>query len=185
MFGQNERLEVMKTRCKTSAKVVSIFQIITIVGVVLSFVGAVICFTQQGMINTHIADAVKSGQVSVENFRIGSGGVRFMINYENAFEAGNYAVPIAATCAVSAVMCLIVTVVLTIFKSIFNSLVKEDTPFSDSILGRLRISFIIMTVAVFAFMGLGPAVVGALLMWCIYSILDYGKALQAEIDETL
>ena len=39
MYEQGKRLEVMKERCKMSSRVVSIIQIFTIVGVVLSFVG--------------------------------------------------------------------------------------------------------------------------------------------------
>ena len=62
---------------------------------------------------------------------------------------------------------------------------KEDTPFSDHILGRLKVCFIIITAAILVFVGVGPGVVGALLMWSIYSIHEYGKALQTEIDETL
>ena len=37
MYEQGKRLEVMKERCKMSSRVVSIIQIITIVGVVLLF----------------------------------------------------------------------------------------------------------------------------------------------------
>ena len=184
MYEQGKRLEVMKERCKMSSRVVSIIQIFTIVGVVLSFVGAVICFTQRNMINEQLAEAVRSGRVTVESIRIG-GMLNFMIDYTKAFEAGSFAVPMAVSCITGAVICLIITVVLSMFKNIFNSLVKEDTPFSDYILGRLKVCFIIITIAVLVFVGVGPAVVGALLMWCIYSILEYGKALQTEIDETL
>ena len=146
MYEQGKRLEVMKERCKMSSRVVSIIQIFTIVGVVLSFVGAVICFTQRNMINEQLAEAVRSGRVTVESIRIG-GMLHFMIDYTKAFEAGSFAVPMAVSCITGAVICLIITVVLSMFKNIFNSLVKEDTPFSDYILGRLKVCFIIITMA--------------------------------------
>ena len=52
-------------------------------------------------------------------------------------------------------------------------------------MGRLKTSFIILTVVVVIFVGLGAGVIAGLLLWCIYSILDYGKVLQTEVDETL
>ena len=61
----------------------------------------------------------------------------------------------------------------------------EETPFSESVMGRLKTSFIIMTVVLTLFVGIGPGVIGGLFMWCVYSILDYGKVLQTEVDETL
>lgn len=185
MNEQNERLEVMKKRCRTSAKIVGIIQIITIVGVVLSIVGAFICFTQKDMINDHLASAVESGQVTVENLRIGSGVFHFMVDYTQAFKEGMYAVPMGFNCIFSAVMCFIVTFALGLFKDIFKELSGEVMPFSEKILGKLKYAFIMLIAALLVFVGIGPAVVGALLMWCIYSILEYGKALEIEIDETL
>lgn len=58
-------------------------------------------------------------------------------------------------------------------------------PFSDMIIGKLKYAFIMLFAALLVFMGVGPAILGALLMWCIYSILEYGKALQTEVDEIL
>lgn len=185
MNEQNERLEVMKRRCRTSSKVVGIIQIVTIVGIVLSLVGAIYCFTQKDMINDHLASAVESGQVTVENLRIGSGVFHFMIDYTQAFKEGMYAVPMGFNCVFSAVMCLIITCALGLFKDIFKDLSGEAMPFSEKILGKLKYAFIMLIAALLVFVGIGPAVVGALLMWCIYSILEYGKALQTEIDETL
>ena len=71
------------------------------------------------------------------------------------------------------------------FINIFKSLAQEETPFSENILKRLRNIFIIITVLIAAYLGVGLCIVGALLLWCIYSILEYGVALQTEVDELL
>ena len=42
-----------------------------------------------------------------------------------------------------------------------------------------------ITVILVVFVGVGPGVIGGLLCWCIYSILEYGKLLQTEVDEIL
>jgi hypothetical protein len=86
---------------------------------------------------------------------------------------------------IAAIICVTVACALGLFKEIFRNLSEEATPFSDKILGMLKYAFIMLFAAILVFIGVGPAVLGALLMWCIYSILEYGKALQTEVDEIL
>jgi hypothetical protein len=185
MNEQSRKLEAVRNRCRTSSRVVSVLQIVTIVGIVLALVGAIVCITQRGMIDEHVGKAVEAGSVTVENLRIGGSNINFLINYDRAFAAGNYALPIAMSCAVAAILCAIVTCALGLFKDIFKELSRETTPFSDRILGKLKYAFIMLTAALLVFVGIGPAVMGALLFWCIYSILEYGRALQSEVDEIL
>ena len=185
MNTQNQRLEVMRKRCKTSSKVVGIIQIIGIIGVVCSLLGVVIGIAMKDTINEQLAQAVASGQVTVENFQLGGGALRFVVNFQEAFKEGSYAIPLAVNCTLAAVFSTVAVVVLALFKSIFNELVKEETPFSDKVLGKLKTCFIIIALVLLGFVGVGPGVVGALLMWCVYSILEYGKVLQTEVDETL
>ena len=185
MNEQSKKLEAIRTRCKTSSKVVAVLQILTIAGAILAFAGAVICFTQRDLIDERLSQAVEAGQVTVDSLRIGGSFIHFFIDYEEAFAAGSYAVPLAINCVVAVIICVIVTCALGVFKEIFQSLSKEETPFSDKILGMLKYAFIMLSAALLVFIGIGPAVIGALLMWCIYSILEYGKALQVEVDETL
>ena len=185
MNEQNNKLEVMKSRCRTSAKVVGILRIFGIIGMVGSLVGAIMCFAQKEVVNKQIAEQVASGTLTVESLKLGGSGISFVVDYAKAFQEGNYAGPMIISCIVAVVICAAVTVILTLFKKIFTDLSMEETPFSDSVMGRLKTSFIIMVVILALFVGIGPGVVGGLFMWCIYSILDYGKVLQTEVDETL
>ena len=185
MNEQNKKLEIIKKRCGTSSKVVGIIRIITIMGIVLSVVGAIICFSQRDMIDEQLSEAIASGNVTVDNLQIGNDGFKIVLNYQEAFDAGNYAIPMAFNCISSTLICLIVTLILSIFKNIFGSLAKEETPFSENILKRLKTAFIITAVLLAIYLGIGPCIVGALLLWCIYSILEYGMALQSEVDELL
>ena len=185
MNEQNNKLEVMKNRCCTSAKVVGILRIFGIIGMIGSLVGAIMCLAQREVVNAQIAEQVASGTLKVDSLNLGGPNLSLVIDYATAFQEGDYAGPMIISCIVSVVICAAVTVLLTIFKKIFTDLSMEETPFSDSVMGRLKTSFIIMVVILALFVGIGPAVVGGLFMWCVYSILDYGKVLQIEVDETL
>ena len=185
MNEYNSKLEVIKKRCQTSAKVTGILRIFAIIGMIGSLVGAIICFAQRDVINTQMAEEVASGKATVESLKIDSPGINLVIDYTKAFAEGDYANPIIISCIVAVVICAAVAVILTLFKKIFTDLSVEETPFSASVMSRLKISFIIITVVVAIFVGLGPGVIAGLFLWCVYSILDYGKVLQAEVDETL
>ena len=74
---------------------------------------------------------------------------------------------------------------LGLFKKIFENLINEDNPFSDKILNNLKNCFIVMTVILTLSVGIGPGVIVGVLGWCIYSIFEYGRVLQTEVDETL
>ena len=185
MNEQNIKLEIIKKRCNTSAKVIRILQIFAIIGIIASLIGAICCFTMKDTINKGVAESVASGKTKIENVKISNGLLDFTVNYEEFYKEGNYATPITINCAIAAVITSVVYYLLSLFKKIFENLVKEDNPFSDKILNNLKICFIIITVVLALFVGLCPGVIAGLLGWCIYSIFEYGRVLQIEVDETL
>ena len=185
MNEYNNKLEVIRNRCRTSAKVMGILRIFAIIGIIGSLVGAIMGFTQREVLNTQIAEQVASGKLTVDSLKLGGSGLSLVIDYAKAFAEGDYAGPMIISCIVAVIVCAAVMVILTLFKKIFTDLSVEETPFSESVMGRLKTSFIIMTVVLALFVGIGPGVIGGLFMWCVYSILDYGKVLQTEVDETL
>lgn len=185
MNEQSKKLETIRNRCRTSSKILAVLQIMTIVGAVLALIGAIVCFTQKSMLNEHLSKAVESGLMRIESLKMGGEHIYFLMDFEKNLAAGEYALLMAFSCLAGVILCVIVAFALGLFQNIFKNLSTETTPFSDKILGKLKVSFIVLIVALFTFAGIGPAVLGALLMWCIYSILEYGKALQSEVDEIL
>lgn len=185
MNEQNLKLETIKNHCKESAKVISVLQIFAIIGIVGALVGVISCFTMKDTINSAIAKEVASGNLNIENFRFGGGIFTFKINYDEAFKSGDYATPLIINCVAAVIITSACLYLLSAFKKIFKNLIKEDNPFSDSILSSLKICIIVITVILVAFVGIGPGVIVGLLCRCIYSILEYGKLLQTEVDEIL
>ena len=185
MIEQNKKLETIKKRCVTSKKVISILQAIAIVGIVGSLIGAICCFTMKDTINNGIAESVAQGKTKIEDVKISNGLLSVAVNYEEFYKEGNYATPAAINCVIAIAITSMVCYLLGLFKKIFENLINEDNPFSDKILNNLKNCFIIITVILTLSVGLGPGVIAGLLGWCIYSIFEYGKVLQTEVDETL
>lgn len=185
MIEQNQRLEEIKKRCKTSSKVIRVIQIIAIVGLIGSLVGTIWCFVMKETINTEIAKQVSNGVATIENFKIDGGMLKVAINYDEMFQRGDYATPLAINFGLATVITAITAYLLTLLKKVFDNLNIDDNPFSDSIMSSLKICFIVMSVIIMLFVGVGPGVICGLLCWCIYSILEYGRVLQVEVDETL
>ena len=185
MIEQNQRLEEIKKRCKTSSKVIRVIQIIAIVGLIGSLVGTIWCFVMKETINTEIAKQVSNGVATIENFKIDGGMLKVAINYDEMFQRGDYATPLCINFGIATVITAITAYLLTLLKKVFDNLIKDNNPFSDSNMKYIKTSFIVMSVILLIFAGIGAGVICGLLCWCIYSILEYGRELQVEVDETL
>ncbi len=185
MNEQNNKLEVIRNRCRISALVARILRIILEIGMIGSLVGAIACFFQRARIDQFVPAEIAAGTLREETLKLGGPILKVVIDYNKAFQEGNYAGPIIISCLTAAAICAVWVILLTLFRKIFIDLATHETPFSDTVMRRLKMSFIIMAVLLVLFIGLGVGVIGGLLLWCIYSVLDYGKALQTEVDETL
>ena len=185
MLEQNKKLEIIKKRCNTSIKVIRILQIFAVIGIIAALIGAICCFTMKDTINNGIAESVAQGKTEIEDVLISNGLLSIAVNYEGFYKEGNYATPAAINCVIATVITSVVYYLLGLFKKIFENLINEDNPFSDKILNNLKICFIVITVILALSVGIGPGVIAGLLGWCIYSIFEYGRVLQTEIDETL
>ena len=82
--------------------------------------------------------------------------------------------------------CLIIAAVLIkLIGSVFAMAEKEDTPFTDKIRKRVTIILGIMSGLLIFTTGAIYGVLGFLITWVVNLVLDYGKTLQIQSDETL
>ena len=185
MNQQTKQLETIRNRCKTSEKVIGICQIFIIIALVGALIGVIACFAFRDSINQGMAEQIANGSVKAEELIFDSGLLHFAINFEEFFQSGNYATPVIINCLLAVVILAAVLYILMMFKKIFKTLIQEENPFSDSVLSSLKICFIITTIIMILFIGVGPGVICGLFGWCIYAIFEYGKLIQTEVDETL
>ena len=185
MNEQTKQLETMRNRCKTSGKVISVLQILIIIALVFVLIGAIVSFAFRDVINQGMAEEIANGSFKAEDLIFDSGLLHLTINFEEFFQSGNYATPVIINCLLAVVILAAVLYILMMFKKIFKTLIEEDNPFSDSVLSCLKSCFIIATIIMAMFVGIGPGIICGLFGWCFYSIFEYGKLIQTEVDETL
>lgn len=181
------KLEKVKKSCSTTKKVLGIFKVLLIVVSVICLVGAGICFGMKKQINTAVGKEVEAGNVSAENFNMDltNGIFHYEINEDEMIASGDFATPIALTCVFAAVMVAVMAVLFALLQKIFVIMEEEESPFSPAVLQRIKRVFIAIAVIMGIEVGIGIGLFLGLFFWCLYCILDYGYALQKEVDETL
>ena len=175
------RLETVKNRCNTLAKIVGVFEVISIVlacitgGIALTFlIGA-------SKLNPVFEEAVSQGYIDY-NVTFNVGGV---MGFEKLLPPDNYSLGIGLTCLFATIAVIFVVIILAFIKKVFTIIKEENSPFSDKCLKTIKVSFIVITVATFLGGSLGVTLITGFILFCIYSVFEYGAALQNEIDETL
>ena len=77
------------------------------------------------------------------------------------------------------------TFVMFMLNGIFKQIILEESPFHKSVLKRVLVCGIILSVCLAFTAGFGIGIIGGLLTWAVYTIMDYGLTLQIQADETL
>ena len=85
----------------------------------------------------------------------------------------------------ASLICLILTFAVWLISTVFDIILKEGNPFADNVPKRILTSMIILTVIIAMTSGIGFAVLLGITTWAVYTIMDYGKLLRIQSDETL
>ncbi|MBO4636234.1 MAG: hypothetical protein J5685_03725 [Clostridiales bacterium] len=83
------------------------------------------------------------------------------------------------------VLCLAVVIVMHLLSSTFGIIEKEESPFSKKVIKRLTAIFTVISVVLLCTLGWGAGIIMGIITWALYTILDYGRILQIQADETL
>ena len=106
-------------------------------------------------------------------------------DFDDFIENGNYALVCIIYCIFGGVLLTILTVIFSIIANIFKDIENSESPFTPSVLSKIRKMFIALVIIMGLSVGIGLAVMLGLILWGVYCIMDYGAALQIEVDETL
>lgn len=183
MREQELKLAKVKRSCKTAKTVTSVFGILLVVATVLCIIGAVICYTFRGQINEAIASQT-SAVITYTNLHT-NGILNFSFDVDKLAQSGLYAQLFAIYCSFGAACTAVTSLILLSIRKIFVVIEKSESPFTEDIMKRMKKTFIGLAIVTGLFVGVGPCLFVALIFWCIYCIMDYGTAIQTEIDETL
>ena len=195
-MNENVKLESIKKSCTVGERVANIFCVIAIVGCVLALISGCVILKMGHEFDDKIAALEESGKVS---FSDTIGGYQVMgINLGDAtsIESDIPAVqealkdhPYSIECSMALFGIVIMTAILAVMTklvgSVFKMIRKEDNPFTDKVIGRVVIVMIVFSAILFLTSGIGKGILCGILTWVVYTILDYGRMLQIQSDETL
>ena len=187
MSEQMEALAKAKQGITKTKKIICIVKRIFFASVAICFATSLIFAAMQKPLNQKIASAIQSGNASFEivTSKIQVGILQIDADFEELLARGDYALTLIILLITAGVISLIAASILHHVQKIFSSIEENETPFCKSVLALFRRVFVLACVFCFLFSELIPAFIMALVLACIYRIMEYGVALQKEIDETL
>lgn len=179
-------LQNVRKSCKAICVVTNIVKIMLCVFAVLCLVTGIALFIGKDEVNKQLVnfgDGFDMGSFTLEMGRLGNGLAGEIAL--NEIDPEDRATMLGFFCIVGAVLLGIGFVLFHIMGSIFKSIRESDSPFTEAISKKLKISFIIVTAILLLFVGVFECALTALVFWCIYTIFRYGYVLQKQSDETL
>ncbi len=190
------KLQKIKKSCKAGYVVSRVFCILSIVGCVCALVGGIVILSMGKEFDEKVAQEVQNGNVSIEE-KIGGyqvlgvslgdpSSLRSDVPaIREALQDHPYCIEVSLYCFLAALETAIIAVMMGLAASAFSMIRKEDSPFTEKVIKRVLIVMIALSAIVLLTAGLGQGALSAILTWVVYSILDYGKVLQIQSDETL
>ena len=197
MNEENVKIARIKKSCHAGKIVSNILCIFFAIGCAAGLIGGIMFFAEGKEFDERIQQSEEMGYIDNAD-RIGSARL-FDINlgivpeniesdipavrealadHPRSVMWGSYMLILGLAFAVVAVLSKLVS-------SIFSLIEKENTPFNDKVKKRVTIAMIITTVILFLTTGTPFGMLFILLTWVVRSVLEYGKTLQIESDETL
>ena len=197
MNDENVKIARIKKSCHVGKILSNILCIIFAVVFVAGIAGGIMIFAEGRSFDERLADQQARGVIDSSDRFVAARAFDFNLgivpeNIESDIPAirealadhpmsvvyGTYMIFIGVIFAIVAVLSKLVS-------SIFGLIEKENTPFTDKVKKRVTIAMIITTAILFLTTGTPLGVLFALLTWVVYTVLDYGKTLQVQSDETL
>ncbi|MBR1798237.1 MAG: hypothetical protein IJ757_09565 [Clostridiales bacterium] len=196
MNEENVKLARIKKSSHTGKIVSNILCIITIVGCVLAIVAGIAILSMGSRFDEALSAAQEQGTVTMST-KIGSANL-FNIDLgdpesiesdipalQEAIDDHPLSIAYGTYILTMGLFIAVVAVMMKLVSTVFALIEKEDTPFSDKV--RKRVTIVLGITSVILLMSSGAAfgILCGLITWVVYTILDYGKTLQIQSDETL
>lgn len=204
MNQENVKLERIKKSCKVAGIVTRIAFMVCVVGCVISLISGIVTVSNRKNMEQSITKALeehdevavgqKIGNVNVYLAKVDPAVMKWFKNlkFESSIPAWQkimdetpYAFSLGLTLIGMSFGIAILAFALFQIYSVFDIIKKEDTPFSEKVLKKLLIALIIIDVIIAMTSGFGQAAIAGLITWAVYAIMDYGRVLQIQSDETL
>lgn len=192
----NAKLSRIKKSCHTGKVVSNILCIVAIVGLVASIAASVIIFGMGKKFDDEVAKAQEAKIVSTDSemftaklFDLNLGDPSSVHSdikaVQDLIDAHPYSTVYGFNMALTSVVLLVVVVLLKMVNRVFALIEESDTPFTSQIIKRVTIVLITTSAIMLMTSGVALGGLGLIITWVVRSIMDYGKTLQIQSDETL
>lgn len=193
---ENVKIAKIKRSCSVGKKVSVILSIVAIVGCVCALIATIAIFGMGKEFDNKVQQGIEAGIINSEN-ELGSAK---MINInvgtvkkwhsdvpalQKILDEQPYCITYGTYCLVMSLFCAVCAVILKLTGSVFELIIKENTPFTDKVIKRVMTVMIALCVILLLTASAGFAALGGITTWVVYTIMDYGKTLQIQSDETL
>ena len=192
MNEENMKIAKIKKSCHIGKTVSNIMCVFAIVGCVCCAVAGIgvyakkaetepqlIQLTEEEKFDTDRINAFYIDLGNPEEWHSDIPAVQDIIdNYPNTFSVVTYLLIMSGALALTAVMTKLIS-------KTFETIETEDTPFTDKVIKKVMIVMIFGSAVLLMTTGMAQGILGGLVTWAVYNILDYGKTLQVQSDETL
>lgn len=193
---ENVKIAKIKKSCSVGKKISAILSTIAIIGCICAMVASVAIFSMGKKFDEEVQKGIEAGVInddnefgSVKMININVGSVKKWHSdvpaLQKLLDEQPYAITYGIYCFIMSVACAVVAVMLKFVNSVFDLIIKEDTPFTDKVIKRVVIVMIVLSAVMLFTMSAGFAALGGITTWVVYTIMDYGKTLQIQSDETL
>ncbi len=190
------KIAKIKKSCHTGKVVSNILYVIAVIGFITGLVASIWIFSSGKKFDDMLLHAQEAGYVSSTDKLVSAKlfnidlmdadkiesdipALQEAINdHPNCIMYGSYTLILAIFAATVAVL-------LKLINSVFAMIEKEETPFTDKIRKRVTIALIVTSGMLFFTTNAGLGILCLLMTWAVNAILDYGKTLQIQSDETL
>ncbi len=201
MNQEDLKLAKIKKSCKAAGTWCKVIAIISAVGAVISGISGIVLLVMRQTIEPMMIEDMNNGgkftisqSIGPMNFILMQADMRKLPmdalhssipGVQNLINQTPYSVTMALILLSVFVCAGVVAFALFELYSMFHQIEKDSTPFSETVLKKLRVSLIVICVVTGIAVGVGFGLMLGVITWAILSIMEYGMYLQTQSDETL
>ena len=204
MNQENVKIRRIKRSCNVASIVTRILFMVCVVASVILVITGIVMIANRKNMNAQMQSAIenrtevdvqrKVGGLNIHLFNIAPGSIDISKYGEidssipalkEIMNETPYSLSLGFTLLSAGFNVVLLTIALFQLYSVFDLIKKEESPFTPKVLKKLLIALIVIDVILLLSVGIGAGAIGGLITWALYSIMDYGRVLQIQSDETL
>ena len=204
MNQENVKIGRIKRSCNVASIVTKILFMVCVVASVILVITGIVMIANRKKMNAQMQSAIenrtevdvqrKVGGLNIHLFKIAPGSIDISKYGEidssipalkEIMNETPYSLSLGFTLLSVGFNVVLLTIALFQLYSVFDLIKKEESPFTTKVLKKLLIALIVIDVILLLSVGIGAGAIGGLITWALYSIMDYGRVLQIQSDETL